>query len=92
MNELVSDGQSGILVPGHPAGEAKSGIPAFEPDVGELSEAIERVAEPEILERLARGALEVRERLRWGRTVEALSELLERVAPATAGAPPATRA
>jgi 1,2-diacylglycerol 3-alpha-glucosyltransferase len=92
MNELVTDGGNGILVPGYPAGEAKSGIPAFEPDVGELSEAIERASDPQALERLTRGAIELRDRLRWGRTVEGLRELLERVGPAVAGAPRATRA
>jgi 1,2-diacylglycerol 3-alpha-glucosyltransferase len=87
MNELVKDGDNGILVPGYPAGRAKSGIPAFEPDVGELAEAIERLADDELRERLTRGALELRDRLRWERTVAALGELVERVgtAPARAG-------
>jgi 1,2-diacylglycerol 3-alpha-glucosyltransferase len=84
MNELVADGGNGILVPGYPAGEAKSGIPAFEPDVGELAEAIERLTDDELRRRLASGALELRDRLRWDRTVAALGELAERVAGAPA--------
>jgi 1,2-diacylglycerol 3-alpha-glucosyltransferase len=86
MNELVTDGRNGILVPGYPAGEAKSGIPAFEPDVGELAGAIERLADDELHERLTRGALELREHLRWERTVRTLGELVERVGAAPAGA------
>jgi 1,2-diacylglycerol 3-alpha-glucosyltransferase len=84
MNELVDVGQNGILVPGYPAGEAKSGIPAFEPDVDELAEAIERLADDELRRRLARGALELRDRLIWDRTVAALGELAESVARARA--------
>jgi 1,2-diacylglycerol 3-alpha-glucosyltransferase len=84
MNELVTDGQNGILVPGYPAGQAKSGIPAFEPDVDELAEAIERLADDELRRRLARGALELRDRLIWDRTVAALGELAESVARARA--------
>jgi 1,2-diacylglycerol 3-alpha-glucosyltransferase len=86
MNELVTDGRNGLLVPGHPAGEAKSGIPAFEPDVGELAQAIERLADDELRERLASGALERRDELRWERTVAALGELVDRVGAARAEA------
>jgi 1,2-diacylglycerol 3-alpha-glucosyltransferase len=80
MNELVSDGENGLLVPGYPAGEAKSGIPAFEPDVGELADAIERLADDELRARLSRGALGLRDRLSWERTVASLGELAEAVA------------
>jgi 1,2-diacylglycerol 3-alpha-glucosyltransferase len=80
MNELVEDGFNGVLVRGLPAGEAKSGIPAFEPDPDELAAAIERLANDERRERLAHGAAEMRERLSWRRTVAALAELLEGVA------------
>jgi 1,2-diacylglycerol 3-alpha-glucosyltransferase len=84
MNELVTDGVNGLLVRGVPAGEAKSGIPAFEPDVGELSAAIDRLADEALRDQLTRGALALRERLRWERTVAALGELVERVAAAPA--------
>jgi 1,2-diacylglycerol 3-alpha-glucosyltransferase len=80
MNELVTDGANGLLVPGVPAGEAKSGIPAFEPDVNALSAAIERIADDKLRARLTRGAIELRERLSWDRTVAALGELVDRVA------------
>jgi 1,2-diacylglycerol 3-alpha-glucosyltransferase len=80
MNELVSDGANGLLVAGIPAGEAKSGIPSFEPDVGELTAAIERIADDGLRAELTRGAIELRERLSWDRTVAALGELVDRVA------------
>ena len=66
MNELVTDGVNGLLVAGVPAGEAKSGIPAFEPDVGELSSAIERIADDGLRAKLTRGAIELRGRLELG--------------------------
>jgi 1,2-diacylglycerol 3-alpha-glucosyltransferase len=89
MNELVSDGENGLLVRGIPAGEAKSGIPAFEPDVDELAAAIERIADDGLRGDLTRGALDLREQLSWRRTQNALGELVERVAggraPSAAG-------
>jgi 1,2-diacylglycerol 3-alpha-glucosyltransferase len=85
MNEVVIDGGNGILVEGVESGHAKSGIPAFNPDVGELREAIERLADPAERERLAAGAREARERLRWERTVEDLGALLDQL-PAPSGA------
>jgi 1,2-diacylglycerol 3-alpha-glucosyltransferase len=80
MNELVTDGANGLLVRGIPSGDAKSGIPAFEPDVDELAAAIERIADDGLRGELTRGALELRERLSWDRTVGALGDLVDRVA------------
>ena len=91
MNELVTDGANGLLVRGLPAGEAKSGIPAFEPDVGELAAAIERLADDDLRDELTRGALELRDRLRWDRTVSALGELVGKVASGTGVASSQTR-
>jgi glycosyltransferase involved in cell wall biosynthesis len=79
MNELVTDGVNGLLVRGLPAGQAKSGIEAFEPDVAELSAAIERIADDKLRAKLTSGAIELRRRLDWDRTVAALGELVERV-------------
>jgi glycosyltransferase involved in cell wall biosynthesis len=80
MNEVVTDGENGILVRGIETEEpAKSGIPAYDPDVGQMREAIERLADPGERERLAAGARAARERFRWERTVEDLGALLERV-------------
>jgi glycosyltransferase involved in cell wall biosynthesis len=85
MNEVVTDGENGILVEGIETEPAKSGIPAYDPDVGQLRDAIERLADPGERERLAAGAREARKRLRWERTVEDLGALLDRL-PAPSGA------
>jgi glycosyltransferase involved in cell wall biosynthesis len=77
MNEVVSDGVSGLLVPSHPDGTARSGIPARRPDPEALTAAIERLADPDLRERLAAGARSRRDELGWERTVAALGALLE---------------
>ena len=80
MNEIVLDDVNGICVDSVPWGEAGSGIPAFDPDFDQLTEAIERLAEPDERVRLAAGALRLREGERsWQRTVDGLAGLLERV-------------
>jgi glycosyltransferase involved in cell wall biosynthesis len=76
MNEVVHDGENGLLVPGVRAGEAKSGIPAYEPDIDGLVEAIERLADDGERSRLADGARRARERLSWERTVTGYRDLL----------------
>ena len=55
MNEVVRDGENGLLVRGIEAEEpADSGIPAYDPDVDELAAAIERLARPGVACRAAR--------------------------------------
>jgi 1,2-diacylglycerol 3-alpha-glucosyltransferase len=77
MNEAITDGRNGLLVASHPNGTAKSGIPALDPDVGELRSAIERLADDELRSRLAAGAVEVRDNERpWSATVAGIGELL----------------
>jgi glycosyltransferase involved in cell wall biosynthesis len=86
MNEVVTDGVNGLLVPGVPDGNApRSGIAAFRPDVPALTAAIERIAEPGLRAELAAGARRRREELSWETTVSDLSALLSAVAPAGAG-------
>lgn len=80
MNEVVVDGENGLLVGAVPDGEAKSGIPAFGVDPGELATAIERLGDDGLRERLAAGALAARERWSWERTREDLRALVDRVA------------
>lgn len=77
MNEVISDGHNGLLVPSHPDGTARSGIPAKRPDVEALTAAMERIAEPETLADLREGTEASRERFTWERTVGALGALLE---------------
>jgi 1,2-diacylglycerol 3-alpha-glucosyltransferase len=77
MNEVVTDGVNGLLVPGIPDGNApRSGIPAFKPDVGVLSAAIERIADDDLRAELAAGARRRREELNWETTTQDLAELL----------------
>jgi glycosyltransferase involved in cell wall biosynthesis len=78
MNEVVVDGENGVLVPGIEVDEpAPSGIPAFDPDVGALTAAIERVADGGFREQLVAGTARARERLAWSNTLADLRALLE---------------
>jgi glycosyltransferase involved in cell wall biosynthesis len=79
MNEPIRDGANGLLVRSHPDGEAKSGITAYLPDVDVLAEALDRIADPELWERLAAGAREAREERSWSRTVEGMDALLKQL-------------
>jgi 1,2-diacylglycerol 3-alpha-glucosyltransferase len=78
MNEAIHDGVNGVLVPSTPNGTARSGIPALDPDVGELRAAIERLADDSQRAELAAGAARVRDAERpWSATVEGIGEMLE---------------
>jgi 1,2-diacylglycerol 3-alpha-glucosyltransferase len=78
MNEIVLDGVNGICVDSVRWGEAGSGIPAFDPDFHQLTDAIERLGDEAERARLGGGARELREGERsWRRTVEGLERLLE---------------
>ncbi len=76
MNELIRDGHNGRLVRSVCTGKAKSGIPKYDPDVEDLTAAIEELADPERRARLARGALAAREALAWSHTLRDLETLL----------------
>ena len=76
MSEMVLDGHSGVLVASEQNGEARSGIPAWDPDVAALTAAIERLGDRAELERMAAGVDELREQRSWARTVSDLSALL----------------
>jgi 1,2-diacylglycerol 3-alpha-glucosyltransferase len=79
LNEAVADGVNGILVSSAPTGKTtRSGIPWHNPDVGELAAAIERLADDELRERLARGQLRLRGGERsWSHTVAGIGMLAE---------------
>jgi glycosyltransferase involved in cell wall biosynthesis len=79
MNEVIADGQNGILVRSRRRGRASSGIPAQRPVVRDLSAAIERVRDPEAFAELCAGVAEARGRLAWNRTVADLAALVEAV-------------
>ena len=86
MNELVEDGFNGLLVRSRWDGLAKSGISAYVPDLEDLAEAIERLADPELRGKLSEGALEMARRKDWSHTVSGVGELLAKL-----GAPVANR-
>jgi len=88
MNEVIRDGENGLLVSGRRRGRAKSGIPAYLPGVRELSGAMRHAIEPETLERLRAGVRAARERLAWERTVSDFAELLERLTDSPPAPPP----
>jgi len=78
MNEAIHDGVNGLLVGSTQNGTARSGIPALDPDVGQLRDAIERLADDDLRAELAAGALRVRESERpWSATVSGIGQLLE---------------
>ncbi len=79
MNEVVRDGENGILVGDVHDGDAPSGIPSMKPDVEELTAAIERLADPDERARLAAGARASREELSWSRTEADYGELFGRL-------------
>ena len=78
MNEVVRDGENGLLVRGIERDEpADSGIPAYDPDIGELTDAIERLADPGLRSRLVEGTMEAQGRLSWDNTLADLRALLD---------------
>jgi glycosyltransferase involved in cell wall biosynthesis len=77
MNEAIHEGVNGVLVTSSVDGTARSGIPALDPDVGDLTAAIERLADDSVRAELAAGAVRVREtERRWDDTVAGVGELL----------------
>lgn len=78
MDEAIHDGVNGLLVSGREEGTAKSGIAAIEPDVGELTRAIERLGDDALRTELAAGAVRVRDtERRWEETTKGFGGLLE---------------
>lgn len=76
MSEMVLDDRSGILVPSEQNGTARSGIPAWDPEPGALTAAIERLGERAELERLRIGVAELLEQRAWAHTAAGFAELL----------------
>ncbi len=48
MNEVIHDSANGLLVPSHPDGTARSGIPAHKPDIDAMATALEMFPRPDI--------------------------------------------
>ena len=79
MNEVVRDGENGILVRSRRRGRASSGIPAYLPSIRDLTRAINEAREPGALGELRAGTARARERLNWQRTVDDYAALLRAV-------------
>ena len=79
MNEVIRDGDNGLLVRSWRWGRAKSGIPAYLPSVRDLARAMQDAAEPGAIEELQMGAREARARLAWDRTLGDFAALIESV-------------
>jgi len=77
LNEVIQHERNGLLVRSIQNGAAESGIPAWDPDIGHLSELMERIAEDSLRERLAAGAREVRSERAWSHTVQGMGELVD---------------
>ena len=80
MNEVIVDGDNGLLIASRRRGRARSGIPAYATSVRGLAGALERVAEPGQLAALREGVARARERLAWSHTVADYGELIDRFA------------
>jgi glycosyltransferase involved in cell wall biosynthesis len=80
MNEVIRDGENGLLVRSRRRGRARSGIPAYVPSVRGLAAAMRESTDAERLAQLRRGVDDARERLAWEHTVAGYARLLELVA------------
>ncbi len=80
MNEVIRDGENGLLIRSRRRGRASSGIPAYAPSVRSLAAAMRETLDPERLAELRAGAAAAREQLAWSRTVREYGELIESAA------------
>ncbi|MET0824078.1 MAG: glycosyltransferase, partial [Solirubrobacterales bacterium] len=78
MNEVIADGDNGLLVGSRHRGRARSGSPAAKPSVRGLTAALREAADPERLEQLRAGVARARERLAWEHTLADLAALVGR--------------
>ena len=78
MNEVIRDGDNGLLVASRRRGRASSGIPAYSPRVRALSSAFAEIAAPGRLAQLRAGVAAARDRLAWEHTVGDYAELVGR--------------
>jgi 1,2-diacylglycerol 3-alpha-glucosyltransferase len=76
MNEIVKDKYNGLLVKSHQIGYAESGIPSFEPDVNDLSRAIQSLSNSDMLYELSRNTRELSKVMSWDKTSASFRDLL----------------
>jgi glycosyltransferase involved in cell wall biosynthesis len=78
MNEVIRDGDNGLLVASRQRGRATSGIAAHEPKVRALTAALDEIAEPGRLAELRAGVARAQAQLVWENTVADYAELVGR--------------
>lgn len=77
MSEIVRHEENGLLVASRESPTpTRSGVAAYEPDVGSLADAIERLRQPRLREQLAAGARARAAELDWAHTVRDIGGLL----------------
>ncbi len=77
MNEVIRDGENGLLVKTRRAGKAKSGIAAYLPRVRSLAAAMNATTDADLLAQLRDGVVAARRRLSWEQTKSDYAELIE---------------
>jgi len=76
MNEVVKDRYNGLLVRSYKIGAAESGIPAYEPYVDSLRDAIDLLSERSLINEMTMNTAEVRKNLSWDVTIDGFRKLL----------------
>ncbi|MBD3307307.1 glycosyltransferase [candidate division KSB3 bacterium] len=77
MNELVRHGYNGILVNSHQTGVTPSGIPAYDPNIEDLRQAIHAASELSYIEALSQNMERTRDSMNWTKTIDGFQSLLE---------------
>ncbi len=77
MNEVIRNGENGLLVKSRRAGKAKSGIAAYLPRVRNLASAMNAATDPDLLAELRRGVAATREGLSWEQTKFDYAQLID---------------
>ena len=60
----------------HQIGYAESGIASYEPDVDDLSRAIQLLSEKDMIDKLSQNTLELRKVMSWDKTSACFKDLL----------------
>jgi 1,2-diacylglycerol 3-alpha-glucosyltransferase len=79
MNEVIRNGENGLLVAARRRGRASSGIPAYVPRTRPLAAAMRATLDRDLLAELRRGTTAARDRLAWSHTVADYEELLSSI-------------
>jgi len=77
VNEVIHHGVNGLLARPIEVGQKKRGVPAFDPDVGHLSELIAELADPVRLSEVKASLVADRRRLSWEHTSSDYLDLVE---------------